>query len=1144
MKKILFGIFVGLFSISASFAAKVSGKVLDENGDLLIGATVCVLGTNECAVVNLADDGFSFDVPNLKSDTMLVFSYAGYEEKKIAAFNLLAVPNTVVTMTRSIVEMDDLIISKGVGALWEACVGSYEGQICESTSCVEPRYKLKGITCIEQKCGNDKYKGKWVEDGTVNGGRYLVGEFEFPQPDGTLVSKTFTEPQKEEIKRTKHKCVLNCPDGFHQVNDNCRPKTGNCKEDFQGDTTNLDTAEWDDGVCRVKTCKTGYEPNKKDNTCDAIKNCPVRLLKLYNAKSGKYKHENGKESCYDIKCESDKYRFYGDPHNKCLQKCDVSNADKRKGIASKAMADDSVCRVMECNTPQYVLSGTAGTADAKCVNQVGTPCVFQNPPTKFWERVEKTEYIMNGTELKCVVKSCKNKNYKPNDNGTDCIWDKDKCPDEELAKIKYAKTGTWDSKTRVCRVKTCQGELVPNADKTACVCGEMPLGWSEQKLADNGVCYPTGCDEPRYVLETGPEPEDNICKDKNGESCTKENIENLGENSGQIALAYWVYKEDGNLVCEVETCKDGFVRNDDKNGCVYTSGDCPKDMLPENATYGHKAVGADGKSEICIVDGCIGGYDPSSDGMSCVVNAEEQKKIAEAQAKYDLARENEQSLENRMLAATTMGTMGLGGKALAQSMAEQVVDADAERDMAAYLASFRCDYGMGRNIKGGDKNVELPGGSVLIPMYSEYVALANDLKLRKEQLGLKAGIESEPILDSATTGLYDDVSTGITSGTYASLARAMLDPTGADAKMWAEQKEKTQQNLVAGGAAVGVGAVVGIAGNIAHTNAYKNKIEHLEALDDFKDNVDASTEQRPKSCPKGADGTYPNCNCKKQGEYNSNTNTCDKCKGDGISAKDGKCGCYDSGKTLWDEKKQACVEPPKTCEPECKPKPGNHLILDSKTCKCSCDDGFDLSEDGESCKCDSNNKYVQDGKCVNKPLMDGKADLVLDSLIGGRLLPDVSQLKVGQLKIRQTVELANGHLFNFDSSELTDKTKSNLKQLAQNLKAKDKAKICKFDIFGYTDRSGSDSVNQTLSEKRAKAVKDYLEQQLKAQGIEYTVTAEGMGEEYCFCEKGNLTGACSGLEEYDMPEDDTYYAPCRKVVIEAVCYRAQENNEN
>ena len=200
-------------------------------------------------------------------------------------------------------------------------------------------------------------------------------------------------------------------------------------------------------------------------------------------------------------------------------------------------------------------------------------------------------------------------------------------------------------------------------------------------------------------------------------------------------------------------------------------------------------------------------------------------QIEELQANADAMREKEQSFGNRMVGGTAMGTMGIGGQMIGSALAEQSADSDAEMDMAAYLATFKCDYGAGKNIAGGTLNVELPGANILLPIYTEYVTLAADLKTRKEALGMAPGIESNEILDAATSGLYDNVSTGVTGGAYASIARALMNPEGADAAAWAAQKAETSEQLKAGAITAGVGALVGITGNVLLNEIGPNKVE-------------------------------------------------------------------------------------------------------------------------------------------------------------------------------------------------------------------------------------------------------------------------------------------------------------------------------
>ena len=116
---------------------------------------------------------------------------------------------------------------------------------------------------------------------------------------------------------------------------------------------------------------------------------------------------------------------------------------------------------------------------------------------------------------------------------------------------------------------------------------------------------------------------------------------------------------------------------------------------------------------------------------------------------------------------------------------------------------------------GGQTNVELPGGNDMIALYTQYAQLANDLKLRKEMLGLSPGIETSVVIDKVDTGLYDNAGVGIVGGGYASIARAIMNPDGDDAKMWAAQRAKTESKLKTGGIVAGSGIVGGAIGNVA-----------------------------------------------------------------------------------------------------------------------------------------------------------------------------------------------------------------------------------------------------------------------------------------------------------------------------------------
>ncbi len=303
------------------------------------------------------------------------------------------------------------------------------------------------------------------------------------------------------------------------------------------------------------------------------------------------------------------------------------------------------------------------------------------------------------------------------------------------------------------------------------------------------------------------------------------------------------------------------------------------DNKPANALKVHY----DTESGTCIVDECEEGFTRTPDKLACAKKTlskeDAEKQIAELQQNADAMKEKEQSTANKLLGAASMGAMGIGGMQALSALSEQSADAAAEQDMTAYLATFRCDYGQGQNIHGGDTDIILPGGNELISLYTEYIQLASDLKTRKESLGMSPGIESEMLLDKADTGLYDDVGTGITTGTFASLARALSDPNSADAALWAQQQADTASKLKTGLITAGAGAVIGVVGNIAiNKNAPKENSEQILASYESLKKLEYEISQLPDqtasaTCPTGTTGTVPNCKPTKTGiEYNSNTN--------------------------------------------------------------------------------------------------------------------------------------------------------------------------------------------------------------------------------------------------------------------------------
>jgi outer membrane protein OmpA-like peptidoglycan-associated protein len=91
---------------------------------------------------------------------------------------------------------------------------------------------------------------------------------------------------------------------------------------------------------------------------------------------------------------------------------------------------------------------------------------------------------------------------------------------------------------------------------------------------------------------------------------------------------------------------------------------------------------------------------------------------------------------------------------------------------------------------------------------------------------------------------------------------------------------------------------------------------------------------------------------------------------------------------------------------------------------------------------------------------------------------------------KRTITLAADVVFAFNKATLNGKAKSRIADVVAKLRTAAKNKAVAVD--GYTDAKGSPSYNQSLSVRRAQAVRKALAVQLSGTGI--TFTAKGHGE--------------------------------------------------
>ncbi|MXP10950.1 OmpA family protein [Pseudoblastomonas halimionae] len=98
------------------------------------------------------------------------------------------------------------------------------------------------------------------------------------------------------------------------------------------------------------------------------------------------------------------------------------------------------------------------------------------------------------------------------------------------------------------------------------------------------------------------------------------------------------------------------------------------------------------------------------------------------------------------------------------------------------------------------------------------------------------------------------------------------------------------------------------------------------------------------------------------------------------------------------------------------------------------------------------------------------------------------------------VNLPDGVTFDVGSSTLKPSFRNTLDNVAQSMIEYPNSLI---DVYGHTDSTGSDSFNQALSERRAKAVADYL----IARGVDSRrIMTQGFGETQPVADNGTEAG--------------------------------------
>lgn len=1040
MKKIFFSIFIGLIS-TAAMAITITGNVSDEYGPV-IGADIKKSATSPTASTYTDESGnfrVVFDDDNIKK---FYVSSIGLKTQEVKIQSGKTHYN--ITMSPDSEQITSSTVSAGAG---DECNARATEIDPNATHGVYERGVGNSLRCKITKC-----RGGYDPDDTgrkcIKPGDPCSVESIDPNATGGTLKKRNGKLVCEitacnETRRPNNngtKCVCDTPRYVAQGNQ-CVQKSGACnpKPAHAKDTH----YEWNGSkyLCKIDSCESAQyrvKTNKNsDDECvnDVSGNCTSNIPNAARA-VWKFSGIHNRKYCYVESCKTPQvYQVVNDEENaldgQCVQrsgKCDNPPANSLDTELIRSRDNKKmICYVHTCVSDRYDRDNSDPNRDGRCVDLVGQKCdpdepvAFMAQPTYVWN--EATQ------ELECVVTDCK-RGYIFDTESRKCIAETgsgDDCTDEAQTMDENATFGEYKKK---------DGKLV--CVITHCADGFLPNDAGDKCIASAGECTPSGI-----------------------EHATK----------GQLVKG----------VCKAIECEAGYIP---KNGkCVATAGEpCPKSALPQNAKAGIRTLDENGQ-EYCRVTKCAEDFAITADERNCEFKLNQEQsaqRIKELDENYQAMREKETSLANKTIGAAGIGAVGIGGMQIASALSEQSADADAERDMAAYLATFRCDWGAGKTARGGDTNVALGGTGQITNLYREYMQLAADLKTRKAALDMAPGIESEVILNSAQTGLYDDVGTGKVASQFASVSDALLGNSAA----WDAQKAATAQKLSTGIHVAGIGAVGSLVANLAVNtgkNAVKNRVDEIERKYEniMLGHIVEAFEQETR-CPSDATGTPPHCTCNDKNKI------------------------FDSEK---------CV----TCPDGTKPNADQTRCIDDQAPVDTVID--DITDDA-----------------IEEEILEGLHGVI----IGGEYTTEYDHDEELSFSTNDLFDIGKYEL----SKAKQDTIIKTLQQWLQTTMTDADSYSCTLGVTGHTDPywKGASKImaykyNMELSQKRAEHVTDILKRAFTDSQLYSILPAVGKGSSECTCGAGTspMTGVCANATKETPVEYPNQYPACRRIAISLKC---------
>lgn len=330
MKKLLTAIFAISITVPA-FARTVTGTVLDENNDPMIGANVCVASNK--TVGTTTDTYGKFSLNNVSDAQIdLTLSYVGYKTQTVT-YPSNDGPNVTVTihMTPSSEVLNEV---KVLGCKNEPNVKKtlfdQTTRRCYPSECESKRYKLTNSRTVQYKRSSNTVASTPDED-CDDCTTITIGDACDDQVGHDCTSTdTNAAVAKYEWDGKNLNCVITkCKEHFMLDDDKkCVASDGPCDRDQIAAIAHAKSGELKKGKCHVTECDPGYEVLN-----DACVEISGKCKPLHRkAKSGyrKWDAKSQKEICIITECESG-----------------YSISDDKLSCQSKLSEDESRARVDE-----------------------------------------------------------------------------------------------------------------------------------------------------------------------------------------------------------------------------------------------------------------------------------------------------------------------------------------------------------------------------------------------------------------------------------------------------------------------------------------------------------------------------------------------------------------------------------------------------------------------------------------------------------------------------------------------------------------------------------------------------------------------------------------------------------------------------